>query len=126
MAIGSSINTSIPTIGTTVDTLTKSRQGFYQGKTTITSVDFPTALSLRPAGSAMFNRRRFGATYQVKPADTVSPVTSDKGSLTVSVNIDATVGSVITNAELAKQVRYALSALLASTLVEQLSTGSLE
>jgi len=126
MAIGSSINTSIPVIGTTVDTLAKSRQGLFQGKTTISSVDFPTALSLRPAGSALYNRRRFGVTYQVKPADTDTPVTSDKGSLTVSVNIDAVVGSVISNAELAKQVRYALSAVLASTLVEQLSTGSLE
>ncbi len=124
MSIGSSINVSIPVVGTTVETLAKARETLFTGAMTIGGTDYPMTLALRPTGNPLLNRRRLGLTFKVNPAETVAPDTSDKGSLSVSLNIDASIGSVITAAELAKQIRYALSAALASTLLENLIDGS--
>ena len=126
MAIGSSVNLSIPVIGTTVKTLSRSTERLFGGAMTISGSDYPMQLQLRPAGSPIYNRRRFGLTFRVNPAETNAPVTSDKGSLSVSLNIDASIGTVITEAELTKQIRYALSAALASTLLENLVIGSVQ
>lgn len=124
MAIGSSINVSVPTVGTTVESLAKARDAFFTGNMTISSNDYPFTLSLRPAGTPTSNRRRFGATYKVSPADSDAPAVSSKGSCTVSVNIDANIGTVITAAELENQVLYALSAMLSTDVIGNLLAGS--
>ena len=125
MAIGATINLSIPVTGTTVDSLTKSREGIYVGGYTLSSVDWPNMFVVRPA-TVLSTRKRFGATYKINPSLNDDPGTASKGSVSVSINIDAVVGSVITSAELANQVRYALSAFLSSTLVETLRDGSVQ
>jgi len=126
MAIGSSVNVSIPVVGTTVETLSRAREALFNGAMTIGGTDYPMTLALRPVGNPLLNRRRLGLTFKVNPAETNAPTTSDKGSVSVSLNIDASIGSVINAAELAKQIRYALSAALASTLLENLIDGSVQ
>ena len=124
MAVGSSINVSIPVIGTTVETAAKAREGYFVGAMTISGTDYPFTISLRPAGNALLNRRRLGVTFKVNPSETDAPSTSAKGSCTASLNVDASIGTIMTAPELAKQIRYALSAILASTLLENLIDGS--
>jgi len=124
MAIGSTINVSIPVVGTTVETFDKVRDGLYSNAMTIASTDYPATIAIRPTGNILDPRKRTGLTYKVSPSKNDEPIASAKGSLSVSINIDATTGTVITTAELAKQVRFALSAMLASTLVETLVAGS--
>lgn len=125
MTIGSSINYSVPTTGTTVGTMQKVLEGIFSDGITIGSTDYPAMLSLRPA-QVISKRKRFGATYRVSPSTLDDPGSLTKGSLSVSVNIDATVGSVLTEAEIVTQVKYALSTLLAANIISDLSLGGLE
>lgn len=125
MAIGNTVNLSIPVVGTTVDSVAKARDGLYIGDFTVGGETFTSSLTLRPA-AAQGARKRFGATYKLWPAVPAGPATASKGSVTVSVNIDSEIGSQLTGGELASQVRYALAAMLSSTLVETLRDGSLQ
>jgi hypothetical protein len=124
MSIGSTITYSIPVVGTTVDTLARAKESLFTDPIAVGGVDVPVTLQLRAASLAGI-QRRFGAVWKFNPAmlDSASAVTN--GRITVSVNIDATRGVVITDTVLANHVRYALSTLLASTLIEGLRDGSL-
>lgn len=125
MAIGSTINYSVPAVGTTVATLNKVKDGLYTLDVELGDVDVPIRLELRPAGVNSL-RRRFGASWKFQPnvLDTLDALT--KGKVSVSLNIDATLGSTITTTALANHVRWALGALLKSSLLEDLMAGSLE
>jgi hypothetical protein len=68
--------------------------------------------------------KRFGMTYRVSSAGPDAPGDQPQGSVTMSVNIDAALGSKLTASELATQVRQALSVLLKTSLIEDLSTGT--
>lgn len=125
MSIGATVNISIPVTGTTVDSLAKTRDGLYVGDFSLGGNLYPNMLVYRTA-NVLTNRKRFGATYKISPSMNDDPGSISKGTVSVSINIDAVVGSVITSAELANQVRYALSAFLASTVVETLRDGSLQ
>lgn len=124
MTIGSTINFSIPVVGTTVDTLNKFRESLFSVPIDVGGVDVPIVVQLRAANIQGF-QKRFGATWKYNPGvlDASSAVT--KGRISVSVNVDATLGSEIDHDELVLHVRYALSTLLASSLLEDLRDGSL-
>lgn len=124
MAIGSTINFSVPVVGTTVDTLDKFREALFSTPISVGGTDVPIVVQLRAANIQGF-QKRFGVSWKFNPAvlDASSAVT--KGRISVSVNVDATLGSEIDSAKVALQVRYALSTLLASSLIESLRDGSL-
>lgn len=127
MAIGSSINYSVAAVGTTISSLAKAKDGMYtksvaQGGTL---PDVPIVLRLRPSGVTT-QRRIFGVTWSYNPGMNDLQVTSPTGRVTVSLNIDAVIGSTISTTSLIDQIKYALSTALASTLLENLRDGSLQ
>lgn len=125
MAIGTPINVSLPTVGTTVHALAKALAGKYSKTVTVSSEDAQIVLTLRAA--PMTSRfKSLGATYKYDPSINDSPNDARSGSVTVSVNVNASVGAVLTRAEILNHIRYALSAALKTDLLETLYDGSLE
>jgi hypothetical protein len=125
MAIGTTINYSIPVVGTTVSSTTKAREGLYSSTATVGGSSYNHEVRLRPAGVSG-TTRRFGLTYKISPATAVGSSTAPLGSVSVSINIDSVIGTAVTTSVLADQIRYALSSMLSSTLVETLRDGSLQ
>lgn len=125
MAVGANIPASTPAVGTTTYTYTLLSYG-RQFKATGITLGAGTAdaiLTLRPAGS-LGKSKRLGYTAKVSPSDYDDPGTLTKGSCTISVNIDATEGSVVTKAAIANFVRQTLSVGLKASLIEDLLAGS--
>ncbi len=123
MAIGSSIAYSIPVVGTTVDSFLRMTNTSFVDSITIGGVDVPLELMLRQA-STMSNRKTFGLTYRIGANLQDDPGALTKGRASISVSVDAVPGSVLTATEVAKHTRYAVSTVLASTLIESLYNGS--
>ncbi len=123
MAVGNTIPTSIPAVGTTVDTLTRSSGNTFVADKTTGSKTGQVILSLRgaQAGAA---KRRFGATYRYGLTTSDDPGALTNGAISVSINIEAALGTTLTATEHAKHVRYALSAMLKASLVEDLMSGT--
>ena len=123
MAIGNSVNYSIPVVGTTVGAFDRiDTKTFYEDYTAATG-SFPASMVIRPAQS-LSTTKRLGVTFKVRPSDFDNPGTVTQGSASVSINIDAVPGSIMTKAEIAEFTRYALSAMLSSTLIESLYDGA--
>ncbi len=122
MAIGNTINYSVPVVGTTVGDFSRSNNSSFLDAYTAAGGSYPAVLNIRPA-AAISTTKRFGVSFKVKPSDVDDPGTVTKGGCTVSINIDATPGSVMTKAEVAEFVRYALSLALHANLIEDLYDG---
>ncbi len=124
MAVGNSINYSVPVVGTTVGTMTRIQGStFSHSAYSIASNTYPITVTLRSAG-IQSKRRRFGATIVLRPDVNDDPGVLTKGSVSVSVNIDTSIGSVVSITNLPAVVRHALSTLLHSNLIEDLSQGT--
>jgi len=125
MAIGTTIATSIPTVGTTTYSYTLLSYGrqYKAAGITLGTGTADAILTLRPAGS-LGKSKRLGFTAKVTPSDYDDPGTLTKGSCTISVNIDATEGSVVTKAAIAAFARQTLSVGLKASLIEDLLAGS--
>ncbi len=123
MAVGNTINYSIPVVGSTVSSVARAHgDSFSKDTYSIGGGTFPILVTLR-GSSALGARKRFGATITVRPSVGDDPGTLTKGSATVSVNIDAQMGSVVDATDLAAFVRHSLSMMLHSNLIEDLSSG---
>ena len=123
MSVGNTINYSVPVVGTTVAALTRSQGNtFLQTAYSIGGSTFPATLVLRPS-SSQAARRRFGATFLVRPDVTDSPGILTQGSLTVSLNIDSKFGSIVDDGDRSTAIRHFLSTLLHSNLLEDLGQG---
>ncbi len=123
MAIGNTINYSIPTVGTTVGDFSRSNNSSFLDAYTAAGGSYPATLAIRPA-TAISTRKRFGISTKVRPSDGDDPGTFTKGSASVSINMDVAPGSVMTKAEAAEFIRYSLSVLLHSNLIEDLYDGN--
>ncbi len=122
MAIGNSIDFSIPTTGTKVGDFSRSNNSTFIEAYTAAGGSYPATLNIRPA-QAISTLKRFGASVKVRPSDQDDPGTLTKGGCSVSINIDATPGTVMTKAEIAELVRYSLSIMLHANLIEDLYDG---
>ena len=123
MTVGKTIAYSVPVVGTTIASLTRSSgNNFLKDTYGMGSGSYPAVLSLRPA-SSQSTRRRFGVSFTVRPDANDDPGTLTLGSCTVSVNIDAKLGSDVTTSTLAAAVRHSVATLLHSNLIEDLSNG---
>jgi hypothetical protein len=125
MAIGSSINVSLPSVGTTVHTLDKAMVAKFQKTLTVSSEDAPIVLTLR-AAAAESRTKGLGLTYKYNPSINDSGSDANSGSVTVTMNVNASIGAVLTRAEVLNHIRYALSAALKTDLLEALIDGILE
>lgn len=125
MAAGSSIVNSVPTVGTTVDTLAKLKDGLYSVDVTVGSTDVAKRLEIRasPVGTL---QRRFGASYKFNPQVLDVPIATSLGRITITLNVDATVGSEVSPSDIVLHVRHFFGAMLKATLLEGLAAGSLE
>ncbi len=122
MAVGNTINYSIPVVGTTVGSVLRANGNSFVGTYAGFTGSYPVTLTLRPA-SSLLSTKRYGLSFVVKPSVNDDPGIVSKGRASVSLNIDASIGSVVTAAELAEFVRYALSQGLHSNLLEDLANG---
>lgn len=125
MAIGATVVSSIPTVGTTVDTLERVGDGEYQNTQEMGSIDVPLSLKLRRSTvTGLF--RRFGASYKFNPCvlDVTDALT--KGRITAALTVDANLGTTLTRTEILAKTRQFLGALLQAGLLEALVDGSLE
>ncbi len=123
MAVGNTINVSVPAVGTTVESFTRSNGNtFICSAFTIGGTDYTANLNLRPA-QAFAAKKSFGLTARISPSFADDPGTRTKGAVTVAVNISWADGSVMTTAEMSKFVKNSMSAFLHSNLIEDLSSG---
>lgn len=125
MAIGTPINESLPTTGTTVHALVKAKAGVYLKTLTVSSEDAPIVLTLR-ASNPGSNFKSFGMTHKYNPSINDSPNDAKSGQITLSINVNASVGAVLTRAEVLNHIRYGLAAALKTDLLETLFDGGLE
>lgn len=123
MAAGASIVTNVPTVGSTVDTLDKIRDLEYSKMLTVASNDVPLRLSLR-ASTLGSLARRFGGTLKLNPQVLDVPTATSKGRITITLNVDAYLGSEMDPADIVLYTRYFMGAMLKSTLLEGLRDGS--
>jgi hypothetical protein len=126
MSIGSTINTSLPAVGTTVNALAKAKQGVFSIPLTVSSEIAPVVLTLRASNLGNFNFKAIGLTYKYNPSINDSPNDAGSGNVTCSINVNARVGAVMTKAEILNHIRYALSSALKTDLLEALYDGILE
>lgn len=125
MAVGNTINYSIPVVGSTVASFARSDGNqFLKTDYAIGGSPYPATFTIRPSSTAVTNKRRFGVTFVTKPSASDNPGSLTLGTVTVSVNIDAVLGSAVTTTNLAAAVRHALAATLHSALIEDLSQGT--
>ncbi len=123
MTIGNTINYSIPAVGTTVDSFARSStNSFLDATYTAATGSFPATLTIRQA-KQIATKKTYGLTCRIKPSDVDDPGTVTKGDCTVSLNIVATPGSIMTKAEISEFIRYTLSAALHANLLEDLYDG---
>jgi len=125
MAAGASIVNSVPSVGTTVDTLSKLKDGLYSVNISVSGTDVPKRLELRASSLGSLNRR-FGASYKFNPQVLDVAAAASKGRITITLNVDATQGSAVNDADMVTHVRHFFGALLKSTLLEGLRDGSLQ
>ncbi len=123
MAIGNSIDYSIPTVGTTVGTVNRSTGNTFTGTYVGVSGDHTAILSVRPASPNARNRQ-FGITMRVDPSLADDPGVQTKGACTVAINISTKLGTTMTAAEVAEFTRKTLSAALKANLIEDLCAGT--
>jgi len=123
MSLGASIVDSIPTVGSTVHTFDKLKDLNYVELISVGGVDVVAKLDLRTS-SLGAGRTRFGGTLKYNPGilDVASAVT--KGRITVSLNVDASLGTELTPSAVADFTRYLMGAMLKATLIEALRDGS--
>lgn len=124
MAIGSTVVASVPVVGSTVLTFDKSKEGLFVEQISVSGNNVPMRLELRASPLSSLNRR-FGASVKFSPEVLDVAGTATKGRISVTFNVDARLGSAVDDTNLALYTRYALSTLLASTLIESLRDGSL-
>lgn len=125
MSIGSSIETNLPAVGTTVHTLAKAKDGVFLLDVTDGSNVAPIVLSLRES-PRVSNFRQLSATYRYNPG--INDIASELpcGRVTVSFAVNAMLGSIIERADLLNHIRYCLGALCQADLFEALVDGILE
>lgn len=125
MSIGTSIVDSIPTVGSTVHTYNKVQEGEFTFGSGSSPIDVPYRLTLRPSDVGS-SQRRLGATAKFTPSLNDDPGSLTEGRVTISFNVDATLGATITRTELLNEMRWFMGALLKATLLEALVDGSLQ
>ncbi len=123
MAVGNTINISVPVVGTTVESFTRtSNNTFLAAAYTVGSTDLLATLSLRPA-TTLASNKSYGLTMRVDASIADDPGTLTKGACTVSINVQCKPGTLMTKSAIAAAVRHSLSSMLHASLIEDLHDG---
>jgi hypothetical protein len=128
MALGSTIDYSVPAIGTTVETVTIVKHGEFSDGDYFTDAngnDVPLTVKFRP-GVAGQNAAGFGLTCTFNPSVYNQALGADQGKVTVTVNCAYRNGVSVDTTEVEKIVHYGISCLLKSTAISGLISGSIK
>ena len=124
MAIGTTIDYSVAAVGTTVLNFAIAKEGLFVKQIAVSGVDVPMRLELRTSPLSSLHRR-FGAALKLTPEVLDVAGVATKGRISVSLNVDAYLGSFIDATAIPLYTRYFMGAILKSTLIEALRDGSL-
>lgn len=125
MAIGSTVVTSIPVVGTTVETLDLVKPGMYNDMVTETSGDVPLTFTVRPAKINNLHRR-VGASLTYRPSIRDAVGDNNYGGISVTLNADAKLGTEVGRTEALARIRHFLALLLNTNVLETLIDGGNE
>jgi len=124
MAIGNTVVVSVPTVGATVHTLAKAKDGEYLVDVTDGTNIAPVSLHLRPSKRTS-TFRSLSAVYRYNPSINDVPASAPCGRISVSINVNGQLGSIIERTDMLNHVKYALSSVLQANLLEALVDGTL-
>lgn len=128
MAIGSSINLSIPTAGTTAKTVTKMSNGEFTVYVTPVAgyPAVPVSLKLRTNAASA----RPGVTMSLglgyKPRSVEDVAHPSLGQLSLSCTVTAKLGTIVTADLLADHIAYLGSVLSNASVIDTMVQGSVE
>lgn len=126
MALGSTIDYSVPTVGATVSTVTLIKDGEFSDGDYFTDTngnDVPLIVKFRP-GSAGQNAAGLGLTATFNPSIYNQALGADQGKVTVTINCAYRNGVSVDTAEVEQIIHYAISCLLKATAISGLISGS--
>lgn len=126
MALGSSIDYSVPTVGVTVNSVALIKDGEYADGDYFTDTngnDVPLTVRFRP-GSPGASGGGFGLTATFNPSIYNQALGTDQGKVTVTINCNYRRGVTVDSAEAEKICQYAISCLLKATAISGLISGS--
>ena len=127
MALGSSLTTSVPTVGTTVHTLNKASDGKYHDLTITNSNGdvIPVSLTLK-ASPITGSFRTFHLVLKHRPAMFDGVLGASQGQVTVAATVTAKIGEDISTSDILAFAQYMGSLLTQSAIVSALRDGSYE
>jgi hypothetical protein len=128
MALGSSIDYSVPAIGTTVNSVAIIKDGEFSDGDYFTDTngnDVPLMVKFRP-GVPGSNSGALGLTATFNPAVYNQALDTDQGKVSVTINAHYRQGVSVDAAEVEKIIHYAISCLLKATAISGLISGSVK
>lgn len=126
MALGASIDYSVPAVGVTVSSVTLIKDGEFADGDYFTDTngnDVPLTVKFRP-GSQDRNSAGIGLTATFNPAIYNLALGADQGKASVTINASYRNGVSVDKAEVVKIIHYAISCLLKATVIDGLISGS--
>lgn len=128
MALGSSIDYSVPAVGSTVNSVGAIADGDFTDGDYFTDTlgnDVPLRVKFRP-GVAGSNSGAFGITGTFNPSVYNQALAADQGKVTVTINCNYRNGVSVDPDEVEAIVHYTISCLLKATAISGLISGSLK
>lgn len=126
MALGSTIDYSVPVVGTTVNSVTLVKSGEFSDGDYFTDTngnDVPFTVRFRP-GSTGSSGGGFGLTGTFNPSVYNQALGADQGKVTVTINCNYRNGVSVDKDVVEEIVHYAFSCLLKATAIRGLIDGS--
>lgn len=122
-AIGSSFNASPATTGSTSYTFSRVGDASFTSSVEEGDIDVDRVVTLRPASTTTLVRR-FGAVEKFNPSilDVSGSIT--KGRISISLNVDAILGSEMSTSDITAEIHNFFGALLDGDVVSNLVNGS--
>jgi hypothetical protein len=128
MALGSTIDYSVPAVGSTVATVALVKSGEYSDSDYFTDTNGNNVgfvVKFRP-GSLGAGGGGFGLTATFNPSIYNQALGADQGKVTVTINCNYRNGVSVDKAEVTQICHYAISCLLKATAISGLIDGSNE
>jgi hypothetical protein len=126
MSLPDPIVTSLPSVGTAVDSLAKAESGVYRlFKTDANGNDVPVELKLR-ASSVGSNKRAISGTLRYNPGMHDANFAANQGRVSASFAVTGQLGDAIDSAEIVNFGHYLGSVLAQTLVVTGLVDGSYE
>ena len=121
MPIGASVTTNVPTVGTTLLTLTKAKDGAFS----LLVGDVQTTLNMSSANTEK-QRTSASLTLRRNPTLSVAPASNVSGKLSANASLSFTLGTVVTRTAAREFLQEFAGILCQASVIDALVEGSLE